>query len=378
MIQVIRPSLGRSPRRGFTLIELLVVIAIIGVLIALLLPAVQSAREAARRAQCTNNLKQIALAALNFESTYGTLPPGNGPCGTAENPAGSTCGGRATPLAQLLPFIENSAAYAAFNLEINLNVFGPTSPNHTAQTSLVASYICPSDPNNTKMDGIIAYANYVASTGNTASSEFGSSYTFQEPNTSRLGVFNFQIVRTNPRFLPGQTTVNPDYRKAIGEVKLAQIKDGTSNTAMFSETRRSYAAASTLAASGVPTTDPLNVYIQNVVIDNLVTPLADQGGCYYLMPNYSTRIYYRGQQYYRSLPQNGYYSHTLTPNSRFSDCGSSNFVQSHSAARSYHPGGVNMAQCDGSVRFVKDTVNADIWRAVGSRQGGEVISADQL
>ncbi|WP_169978021.1 DUF1559 domain-containing protein [Tautonia rosea] len=378
---MIRASFSRrasSVRRAFTLIELLVVIAIIGVLIALLLPAVQSAREAARRAQCTNNLKQIALAALNFESTYGTLPPGNGPCGTAEAPTTSTCGGRATPLAQLLPFMEGSAAYAAFNLEINLNLFGPTAANFTAQTSLVSAYICPSDIHNTKMDGTLAYANYVASTGNTASSEYGSGFTFQEPNNNRLGVFNFQINRSAPRFLPGQTTVNPEYRRALGAVKLAAIRDGTSNTAMFSETRRSYAAASTLASSGVPTTDPLNVYIQNVVIDNLVTPLADQGGCFYLMPNYSTRIYYRGQQYYRSLPQNGFYSHTLTPNSRFSDCGSSNYVQNHAAARSYHPGGVNAANCDGSVKFIKETVNPDVWRAVGSRQGAEVISADQL
>jgi prepilin-type N-terminal cleavage/methylation domain-containing protein/prepilin-type processing-associated H-X9-DG protein len=368
----------RTARRAFTLIELLVVIAIIGVLIALLLPAVQAAREAARRSQCSNNLKQIGLAALNFESTYGTLPPGNGPCGTAEAPNTSTCGGRATPLAIILPYMENAAIYAAFNLQFNLNVFGPNTVNFTAQTSLVSSYICPSDGNNTKMDGIIAYANYMASTGNTASSEFGSGFAFQEPNQNRLGVFNFQINRSAPRFLPGQTTVNPQYREAIGAVKLAQIRDGTSNTGMFSETQRSYAAASTLAASGVPPEDPLNVYIQNVVIDNFVTPLADQGGCRFGMPNYSTRIYYRAQQYYRSLPQNGFYSHTLTPNSRFFDCGSSNYVQNHGAARSYHPGGVNAVFCDGSVRFIKDSINADVWRAVGSRAGGEAVSADQL
>ncbi len=365
-------------RRGFTLIELLVVIAIIAVLIALLLPAVQSAREAARRSQCVNNLKQVALAALNFESTYSNLPPGNGPCGTAEAPTTSTCGGRATPLALVLQYVENSAVYSAFNFQINLNVFGPTAENFTAQTAIVSSFVCPSDPVAQKMDGIIAYANYVASTGNTASSEFGSAFAFQEPLTERLGIFNFQIDRTSPRFLPGQTTVNPKYREAIGAVKLAQITDGTSNTAMFSETRRGKSAASTLAASGVSTDDPLNVYISSQVIDNFVTPLADSGGCKYLMTNYSTRIYYRGQQYYRSLPQNGYYSHTLTPNSKFFDCGSSNFVQSHSAARSYHPGGVNSANCDGSVRFVKDSINANVWRAIGSRQGGEIISADSL
>ena len=375
------PTLCRH-RPGFTLIELLVVIAIIGVLIALLLPAVQSAREAARRAQCTNNLKQIALASLNFESTYGHLPPGLGPCGTRENPTGGTCGGRATPLAQVLPFLENASAYATFNFEINLNIFGgPTTINYTAQTTLVSAFICPSDPWDVKMNGIIAYANYFASLGNTASMEAGDgTFTFQETNSNNLGVFNYRMNRTAPRFLPPPAepnTPNPDYRRATGETKIAQIKDGTSNTAMWSETRRSYAATSSLATAGVPLDDPLNVYIQGVVIDNQIVPLLPTG-CYYGMPNYSTRIYYRGQQYYRSLPQNGYYSHTLTPNSRLFDCGSSNYIQSHNAARSYHPGGVNVAMCDGSVRFVKDTINPNTWRAVGSRAGGEVISADQF
>jgi prepilin-type N-terminal cleavage/methylation domain-containing protein/prepilin-type processing-associated H-X9-DG protein len=369
----------RKPLRGFTLIELLVVIAIIGVLIALLLPAVQSAREAARRAQCTNNLKQIALAALNFESTYGTLPPGLGPCGLLNNPSGGTCGGRATPLAQVLPFIENSAAYATFNFQIDLSLFGPNTINYTAQTALVSGFICPSDPYDVKMDGLLAYANYTGSLGNTASMEAGSgSFGFQETKGGALGVFNYRMNRTATRYNPpSSTTLNPEFRKASGETKISQIKDGTSNTAMFSETKRSFAAASTLAGSGVALDDPMNVYIVSVVIDNQVVPNAPQG-CFYGMANYSTRIYYRGQQYYRAIPQNGYYSHTLTPNTRLFDCGSSNYIQSHNAARSYHPGGVNVSMCDGSVRFVKDGIAENVWRAVGSRAGGEVVSADQF
>ena len=144
---------------------------------------------------------------------------------------------------------------------------------------------------------------------------------------------------------------------------------------MWSETKRSYSASGSLSTSGVNLSDPLNVYIISSGFDNYKVP---DGGCYYGMPGYSTRIYYRGQQYYRSLPQNNYYSHTLTPNSRFFDCGSNSYVQSHNAARSYHPGGVNVAMCDGSVRFAKDSVDEQAWRSLGSRQGGEVIRADAL
>src|SRR5262249_38708010 len=127
---------------GFTLIELLVVIAIIAVLIALLLPAVQGAREAARRAQCTNNLKQMALAALNFESSDGQLPPGWGPV-----PIYGGTAGRANPKVLILPYLENANTYNSFNLTWNLNNYGSSGPNFTAQDQAVSAYICPSDGN---------------------------------------------------------------------------------------------------------------------------------------------------------------------------------------------------------------------------------------
>jgi prepilin-type N-terminal cleavage/methylation domain-containing protein/prepilin-type processing-associated H-X9-DG protein len=357
-------------RRGFTLIELLVVIAIIGVLIALLLPAVQSAREAARRAQCTNNLKQLSLATANFESTYGHYPPGMGPFPKVTGGAG-----RATVLPQILPFLEQSQIYSSFNLDINLNLFGPGTQNETAQTQLVSAFICPSDSKSQKLTNL-GYSNYFACVGATASLELGpaTSLTFQESNTGRAGVFNYTLDRESPQWLdpPTNSQFNPKYR-AASATRIPEVVDGTSNTALFSETKRSYAAASTLAAGGVPTTDPLNVYILSVVIDNFNPPV-----CTYLGASYSTRIHYRGQQYYRSLPQNNYYNHTLPPNSKLWDCGSTNYVQSHQAARSYHPGGVNVAMADGSVKFVKETVNISAWRAVGTKGGGEIISADAL
>jgi prepilin-type N-terminal cleavage/methylation domain-containing protein/prepilin-type processing-associated H-X9-DG protein len=370
-------------RAGFTLIELLVVIAIIGVLIALLLPAVQSARESARRAQCINNLKQIALACLNFESGNGHMPPGIGPVGlynyssgtwTRANRAGL---GRANVSAQVLNYIEGASIYNAFNFELDINIWLPppaATGNETAMSQIVATFVCPSDGETAKLRNFFGYTNYFCSIGNTAATEWGQEFAFQEPKMNTLGVFNFTISgRSADPWLDTATKTrpNPNFRKA-SVTKISEIRDGTSNTTLYSETTRSRAVLNT--PDEIPVTDKVNVYsiTGNFQNADLQTPPADCA----TFAN-QIRIRYRGQQYYRYLPSVNYYSHTVPPNYKLWDCTNNNaFNQGHTAARSYHPGGVNVAFADGSVKFIKDSVDMSTWRALGTKQGNEAISAD--
>jgi len=355
----------RPRRRGFTLIELLVVIAIIAVLIALLLPAVQSAREAARRAQCTNNLKQMGLALANAESATGAYLPGWGPYYNEPVLQAGTCGSRPNVLAQLLPYLELSNAYSAFNFEICINLYGVGTANYTAQTQIVSAYVCPSDPANTKFADM-GYTNYVASLGATAGQRLGTGVASWESNTARSGIFNITVDTAAPR-------VYPTWQRAI-PVTVAAVTDGTSNTVAFSESNRSRAAVAGSVGGilgGVPERDKANVYI---ISSDMNLGLAPE--CTYLGPGYSTRIYYRGQQYYRGLVMTGYFTTTLTPNSKLYDCGNTSYVAAHIAPRSYHSGGANAAFADGSVRFIKDSVNLQTWMALGTKAGGEVVSSD--
>ena len=342
----------RRHPRGFTLIELLVVIAIIAVLIALLLPAVQAAREAARRAQCINNLKQIGLATQNYHDALGSFPIG----------AKYTSWG--TWYHFVIPFMEASAIANAYNFQGSTCSPSPLAysgvENTTSSNTRINSFSCPSDQNDDPLNGVVS-GNYVCNFGNTGTGFFQSQATISGVIVPFLGA-PFSWVNAAPMpckpspIVPGATTAT-----------IASITDGTSNTMIAAETIQgqnlagatdlrgfiqygSSAGFSTLLAPNSPLPDDLNAasYCGNVAPNppcefREASPSRTQ--IMYVDPSGNSTSMRTGDQY---------------------------------AARSRHPGGVNAALCDGSVRFFKNTINIQAWRASSTTRGGEIISADAL
>ncbi|MDB5309963.1 MAG: prepilin-type cleavage/methylation protein [Gemmataceae bacterium] len=351
------PIRVRLFRSGFTLIELLVVIAIIAILIGLLLPAVQKVREAAARAKCQNNLKQLGLAAYNYESAIGTLPPGAG-----QLPNQATWGSsnqRPSLQAVILPYLEQANKYNQFDFTQDVNAAGA---NAVARSQDVPVYMCPSDASSavyTNSGLPVGRSNYFGSLG-------GNAYCRTTDGTG--GLFFIEI----------KTVVLANGGRPSA-VKLTAVTDGLSNTAMFSEIKRgNFNSAAPYAPQDARLisswgTDGLRVVSGT---DQMASCNATSGGA----------IRYGGLMYHRDFIPTTFYTHTVPPNFKGGDCldltvrpnelAGSALWAGHIAARSYHTGGVNVCMGDGSVRFARDSVDPATWYAMGTKGNGEVIQGD--
>ncbi|AMV38470.1 DUF1559 domain-containing protein [Planctomyces sp. SH-PL62] len=330
----------RPARSGFTLIELLVVIAIIAVLIALLLPAVQSAREAARRIQCTNNLKQIGLAMHNYMTSWPeTLP-------NAGSRLGTSYPNDHSPLARLLPYTEQTNL-----IDFNLQMGHPAVVDlpveiRTVASTVISMFLCPSDA---------AVSPTVELTyASTPVKYAGSNYAMNQSDGTNLGTgIAAQVHPMNPG--NGLSWVGSG-------TKLSQVTDGSSNTLAFTESTRGDGSRLTSSAP----------------IDNVLKYRAMGGTDFYAMADTgSGHTSWDGRRLCSwlrgSIPEGPVMNGYLTPNSKKADSVSSS--SKLTAARSNHPGGVNALFCDGSVHFLRDSIDLAVYRGLWTRAGGEILSA---
>jgi prepilin-type N-terminal cleavage/methylation domain-containing protein/prepilin-type processing-associated H-X9-DG protein len=379
--------------RGFTLVELLVVIAIIGVLVALLLPAVQAAREAARRTQCVNNVKQMALGAANYESAKGYFPPGRlnpdyetrsgtGPWTAAVTPGSSYPAYTSSTTSRyknfsvhvwLLPYMEAANIYNLIDFSKGqskqmTNGSTPINPHYQAYATAAGLFICPSDHNT---GVIISENNYRAN--------FGGSTPFAGAQSGT----NDSTILSADGFEAGGNGAFSYSKKGL---RTSDFTDGLSNTAFFSERTKGTANTS-------PT--PHTKYeilgmgqgndVKSIRIDQLFTACQNvttpSGPVLYTAGRWAP-----GDNYSNGWPFAGYdctqYNHVAPPNWQGQDCGSNSYVpdtpHEHAiiAARGEHNGSVVVAYGDGHTSIVSDGVDLTIWRALGSRNGGETVDSN--
>jgi len=333
---------------GFTLVELLVVMAIIGVLVALLLPAVQSAREAARRAQCINNLKQIGIAAHDYYTIHQAFPNGQDSELWPANPSNAYSFFRWSALVYLSQYMENTSAFNALDLSVPIypNLNNIVSPQNAYGVALsVPMFLCPSDSGQT-VSPQFAPSNYQACAG--------------------TGVNGGSPVASDGVFFVNSAT------------RISQITDGPTHTALFSESILGNENTVGNGGAGDPQMDYR--WFQLNTTHNVLTTGACTGAKY---TNYED-----GRQFgwvsgeFRCV----LYNHYLPPNSPTFDCigdiitgkPATNYVTyGWKTARSRHPGGVNLMMADGSVQFVEDEVDPFVWTAWGTRAGGEILTTPQ-
>ena len=371
---------GRA-RAGFTLVELLVVIAIIGTLVALLLPAVQSARESARRAECTNNIKQISLALHTHQGTHGSLPPGVPQCSKPQfiwwQGGGSYCQGPVWTLNILAELEETvlsdflsecmeaeSVSMVADDLE-HCESGGDSGPRNFVRFTPPSVYLCPSADEMTiridtfNHDCCTSKGNYVGCWGSDGYLGYDPGLALPSGINSKRGAFTMNMIRGWQDPLASRTMGKS--RLGLGQgTKFAQISDGTSSTLMVSEVlgfessrdgRGGWALQSMGATSFTAKWEPNATGVG-------VDPETGQS-----MPKMDRIALCDFTQIAQNDP-------LFCELNRFDD-------QVWAAARSRHPGGVNASMCDASVRFVNDSIDLLVWRAMATKEGGEVVSEPQ-
>lgn len=328
------------PPGGFTLVELLVVIAIIGILVALLLPAVQAAREAARRSQCLNNMKQLSLGVLNHESNVKRLP-----AGFTTVPSGDLNHTWAT---YTLPYLEEASLFG--QIDFTKPVFAPwqeagqTCPNSAPWTyTQISLFLCPSGrgPNlHTGAAACFAHGNYVANTGwfpwyqalPKTNYDFYRNLDFQSTGVDKRGVFE------------------KVYSEQNEGMPLQKISDGTSNTVMLGECKQ------------FPGEDSRGlIYLASCLYSHENLPNSKA----------TDKLEYCADGPNGSDDRDGDLFPDAPCDSRSMQLPRGPMAQT---SRSHHPGGVTVSFCDGRAELINDSVEEGVWRAISTRANGEVVS----
>jgi prepilin-type N-terminal cleavage/methylation domain-containing protein/prepilin-type processing-associated H-X9-DG protein len=345
----------RATRSGFTLIELLVVIAIIGVLIALLLPAVQAAREAARRMSCTNNLKQIGLALHNYENSVGALPP----CGKASffgsNPPNNQFIDGVGLFPRILPQLESSTIFNAINFSLDYNHI--SGANFTAYSSVLNVLLCPS-ANRSPAGGRDA-----VEPSDPASVASGNGYGLTDYSAicsttiDPLGRSGGPC--STPIAIYRNCSARADGLLKSGMTRLSEDTDGLSQTIVVAESAGRDARF-------------LTAYSESYITPALtVTRPVPQG----------QRRFWRWAEPDGAVVSSTVINNKATPsheNSFYPQSGSTmgNSAGANDEIFGFHPGGVTALFGDGSVKFVRETLNIVVQRSLITPNGGEVVTAD--